>query len=146
MCISDYMQATSFYLGRFLKKFADIQWSTISNIQYILYHGSGLMWNWTLMEVPLCLIFIAYTEFLLCTTDLCVNWNLSKAKFHNYFSISIFELSWSNASTNMYKNSSLETKVFCFLKEQIPFSFPFSFVKWFYICNNASPTWVNHHL
>ncbi len=55
MCISNYIQSTSFYLGKFLKKLADDQCSSIPkgsiyNIKYnvhtTFYHKSGLTWNW----------------------------------------------------------------------------------------------------
>ena len=36
MCISDYMQTTFFYLGRFIKKLADDQCSSITKVS--IYH------------------------------------------------------------------------------------------------------------
>ena len=51
MYISDHLQTSFFYLGRFLKKLADNQSSSINKdsiLQYetAFYHLSGLTWNW----------------------------------------------------------------------------------------------------
>ena len=49
MCISDYMQTTFFYLGRFLKKLADDQCSSITkgSIYYIKHMQKGFKRNCT---------------------------------------------------------------------------------------------------
>ena len=76
MCISDYMEATFFYHGRYLKKLADDQCSLITKGSiYHIKHMSiqpftkGVNWPeiGCLMEV--CLIF-THTAFLLCRTTM----------------------------------------------------------------------------
>ncbi len=72
MCISDYIQSTSLYLGQFLKKLADDQCSSITVICiYHIKHMSlqpftmGVDWldSGCLMEVSICLIF-AHTALI----------------------------------------------------------------------------------
>ena len=68
MCISDYMQATFFYLGKFLKKLADDQCSSISksSIYYIKHrHIQSFSMGVDLPEIG-CLMEVS-TMFYICT-------------------------------------------------------------------------------
>ncbi len=76
MCVSNYMQTTVFYLGRFLKQIADDQCSSITkgNIYHIKHMSiqpftMGVDWPeiGCLIEVSVMLDICAHTAFLLCT-------------------------------------------------------------------------------
>ncbi len=67
MCISDDIQTNSFYHGKFLKKGADNQCSSITkdSIYHInhmsilpFYHGSELIWTWTLNGSIWCILYL----------------------------------------------------------------------------------------
>ena len=83
MCIWDHTQTTLFCRGKFPKKLADDQCSSITrgSIFYIKYvyiqpFRMGVDWPeiWCLMKYLLCFIF-AHTAFLLCGADLMEDTN-----------------------------------------------------------------------
>ena len=81
MCISDYIQTKFFYLGRFPKKLADDQCSsitkkavsTISNIRE--YPHNLLPWKWIDLKLDvkwkyLLYLIFSHTTILLCVAEL----------------------------------------------------------------------------
>ncbi len=80
MCISDYIQAAFFYLGRFLKKVADDHCSSITkgsiyhikHVHTTFYNGSGQTWN-CFMEVSFMFDICSYYVFTLYSTILAMH-------------------------------------------------------------------------
>ncbi len=74
ICISDFMQTTFFYLGRFLKKLADDQYSSITkgsikHIKHMYIHHFTTVVNWPeigcWMEVSTMFYICRYCDFTL---------------------------------------------------------------------------------
>ena len=95
ICISDYMQSTFFYLGRFIKKLADHQCSSITkgsiyhfkhNVHTAFYHSSELTRNLMFNGSISCFMF-ADTVYLvkqMCTWHVhskCTFWISYKENF-----------------------------------------------------------------
>ncbi len=107
--ISDFIQTTFFYLGRFLKKLADDQCSSITKgsiyhinhyVHTTFYHSSGLTRN-LMFNGSIC--YVLYLQIL--------HFYLGRQQWKNWFPISAIAITW-NISNFHFTSKSDEA---CFI-------------------------------